>query len=103
MSAVLYKQSAWTVWYILYQEFIPESWFRSERFDMVAKNSNFRFYTIVGLVVLLAFSEETSFSFTFNDTHGFWFMENGTHEIRVELIDNDFDVPNDALSSSIAS
>ncbi len=45
---------------------------------------------------------ETSFSFTFNDTHGFWFMENGTHELRVELIDNDFDVPNDALSSSIS-
>ena len=45
---------------------------------------------------------ETSFSFTFNDTHGFWFMENGTHEIRVELIDNDFDVPNDALSSSMS-
>ena len=45
---------------------------------------------------------ETSFSFMFNDTHGFWFMENGTHEIRVELIDNDFDVANDALSSSIS-
>jgi hypothetical protein len=45
---------------------------------------------------------ETCFSFTFNDTHGFWFMENGTHEIRVELIDNDFDVPNDALGSSIS-
>ncbi|MFX1442039.1 MAG: hypothetical protein ACFFHV_01385, partial [Promethearchaeota archaeon] len=45
---------------------------------------------------------ETSFSFTFNDTHGNWFMENGTHEIRVELMDNDFDVPNDALSSSIS-
>ena len=46
---------------------------------------------------------ETSFSFTFNDTHGNWFMENGTHNIRVELIDNDFDVPNDALSSSISA
>jgi hypothetical protein len=45
---------------------------------------------------------ETCFSFTFNDTHGFWFMEKGTHEIRVELIDNDFDVPNDALNSSMS-
>ncbi len=45
---------------------------------------------------------ETSFSFTFNDTFGNWFMENGTHEIRAELIDNDFDVPNDALNSSIS-
>ena len=44
---------------------------------------------------------ETSFSFTFNDIYGKWFMENGTHEIRVELIDNDFDVPNDTLNSSI--
>ena len=43
---------------------------------------------------------DTCFSFTFDDTHGGWFMEYGTHAIRVAIVDNDFDVPNDALSNS---
>lgn len=43
---------------------------------------------------------KTVFSFTFNDTHGGWFMEYGTHDIRIDIIDNDFDVPNDTLNSS---
>jgi hypothetical protein len=43
---------------------------------------------------------EITFSFTFNDTHGGWFMEYGMHDVRLEVIDNDDDVPNDALSSS---
>lgn len=47
-------------------------------------------------------STKTSFSFTFDDTYRKWFIEYGTHEIRVEVIDNDFDVVNDALNSSIS-
>ena len=47
-------------------------------------------------------STETNFSFTFDDTYRKWFIEYGTHEIRVEVIDNDFDVVNDALNSSIS-
>ena len=47
-------------------------------------------------------STETSFSFTFDDSYRKWFIEYGTHEIRVEIIDNDFDVVNDALNSSIS-
>ena len=46
---------------------------------------------------------DTSFSFTFNDTHGGWFMEYGMHDVRVEVIDNDDDVDNDALNSLAAS
>jgi len=65
--------------------------------------SNIKIF-IDGILILdyVPDSTQTSFSFTFNDTHGNWFMENGTHEIRVELIDNDFDVPNDALNSSMS-
>jgi hypothetical protein len=44
---------------------------------------------------------EKYFSFTFNDTHGSWFTEYGIHNIRIEAIDNDFDVPNDELISLI--
>ena len=44
-------------------------------------------------------STDTEFSFTFNDTHGGWFMELGFHEINVSVIDNDDDVLNDALSN----
>ena len=46
-------------------------------------------------------STETSFSFTFNDIHGDWFMQFGIHEIRVEITDNDDDVSNDNLTSII--
>jgi hypothetical protein len=45
---------------------------------------------------------ETSFSFAFNDTQGMWFMLYGTHEVKVVVIDNDNDRPNDALSSSFS-
>jgi len=45
---------------------------------------------------------ETNFSFTFDSSHGEWFMQNGTHVIKVEIIDNDFDVPFDSLNSSIS-
>jgi hypothetical protein len=45
---------------------------------------------------------ETNFSFTFDSSHGDWFMENGTHEIRVEIFDNDFDVLEDSLYSTIS-
>ena len=47
-------------------------------------------------------AKETNFSFTFDSSHGEWFMKKGTHELRVEIIDNDFDVPDDALNSSIS-
>ena len=42
--------------------------------------------------------DETSFSFTLSDT---WLIEYGTHELKVEVIDNDYDVVNDALTTTI--
>ncbi|NVM34618.1 MAG: hypothetical protein HWN81_03420 [Candidatus Lokiarchaeota archaeon] len=45
---------------------------------------------------------ETYFSFTFDDTYkwyGGWFIEHGIHDISIRLVDNDFDVPNDANTS----
>ncbi|MFX1479005.1 MAG: hypothetical protein ACFFCI_12810, partial [Promethearchaeota archaeon] len=47
------------------------------------------------------YATETNFSFSFDSSHGEWFMQNGTHVIKVEIIDNDFDVPFDSLNSSI--
>jgi hypothetical protein len=47
-------------------------------------------------------AEETNFSFTFDSSHGEWFMQRGTHELRVEIIDNDFDVPYDCLNASMS-
>ncbi|MCP4762193.1 MAG: hypothetical protein GY870_10455 [archaeon] len=46
---------------------------------------------------------EISFSLVINDTHGKWFIENGNHNIRIEITDADDDVPNDALKSSYTS
>ena len=45
-------------------------------------------------------STETHFSFTFDYLDGDWFIQFGTHEIRVVITDNDDDLPNDALTSS---
>lgn len=44
---------------------------------------------------------EAHFSFTFNALDGDWFTQPGTHDVRVEITDNDDDVPNDALTSII--
>ena len=49
------------------------------------------------------YATETCFSFTITDIFGDWFMEIGTHDIGIEVVDNDFDVPNDALDSFITA
>ncbi len=43
-------------------------------------------------------SDETSFTFTLSDN---WLIEYGTHELMIEVVDNDNDVINDALTTVI--